>query len=799
MTFSSIKGSVASRTCFVVLMVLAIVFIVFSTWQIHHIRKVLVRESHQQASRSMETAVNIISDRISDVEIAVETAASFADVFTKDDEACYQLLDRLIGHNEDIAAATLLYCENYFPKHGRYFAPTVFRNPVKGSLEYDEIGGPENDFCYLETDSNWIYTNKLQRGYWCLPYLDSMSTKRPMVTYSVPLKEPKGKIYAVLCADIALDWVKQIMDNAKPHSSSRVCVVSRDQQFICHPDSTCILNVNALEYSRQRGDTNLEGMMRRMLSWEKGSDTMYVPFKKANEPDSVKENYGNQIIYYAPIENVQWSVSFSIPERKILEIPDRMRSNMIWLCFLMLMLLVAVLWFAIHHELKPLQQLAESTRAMAHGNFNVPLPMINRTDEIGNLRNSFAEMQTSLEDYIKQLQMTTAQKASIESELNIASKIQASMLPKTYPPYPERNDLDIFGIQTPAKAVGGDLYDFYIRDEKLFICIGDVSGKGIPASLVMVVMRTLFRLLSGHEAAPDRIISQINESFALGNESNMFATMFIGVLDLPTGRFRYCNAGHDAPLIVSSSVEHLPCESNIPVGILTDWKYVLQEVMIQPGTTVLLYTDGLTEAENINHELFTERRISDVARQALAENATDPSSLISRLTEAMQAFVGNAEQSDDVTLLAIEYTKQQHDVRLCRDITLPNDVQTVPQLADFVESICEELGFDPSTTMQMNLALEEAVVNVMSYAYPSGVKGTVNIEAQANDERLKFTITDDGVPFDPTAKEAVDVSLSAEERPIGGLGIFLVRELMDSINYERVNGQNVLTLRKKLK
>ena len=166
------------------------------------------------------------------------------------------------------------------------------------------------------------------------------------------------------------------------------------------------------------------------------------------------------------------------------------------------------------------------------------------------------------------------------------------------------------------------------------------------------------------------------------------------------------------------------------------------------------------------------------------------------MQEAVHLFVDGAEQSDDLTMLGIQYTKEQRAVCLQRELTLPNDVQTIPQLAAFVDDICEALGFDMSATMQMNLALEEAVVNVMSYAYPAGTQGDVHIEAQANDVRLKFTITDSGAPFDPTAKDEIDTTLSAEERPIGGLGIFLVREMMDSINYERVNNQNILTLRK---
>ena len=389
-------------------------------------------------------------------------------------------------------------------------------------------------------------------------------------------------------------------------------------------------------------------------------------------------------------------------------------------------------------------------------------------------------------------------KAAIERELSVASAIQKGMLPHYFPTYPDRDDVQLYASLTPAKDVGGDLFDFYIRDEKLFFCIGDVSGKGVPASLFMSVTRSIFRTVSARESMPDRIMSTLNETIADMNETNMFVTLFVGVLDLPTGRMRYCNAGHDAPLLVGVGVGMLPCDANIPVGVMPSWKYTLQEAQVFTGTTIFLYTDGLTEAEDATHAQFQMQRVTDVAEQVLAEQHHEPSQLVNRMTDAIHQFVGDAEQSDDLTMMAIQYIKQQRDVKLCKSIVLPNDTQEVPRLAAFVDEVCETVGFDATLTMQMNLAIEEAVVNVMNYAYLPGTHGDVTVEAQSNDVRLKFTIIDSGAPFDPTVKADADTSLSAEERPIGGLGIYLVRQLMDSINYERVDGHNVLTLRKKL-
>ena len=297
---------------------------------------------------------------------------------------------------------------------------------------------------------------------------------------------------------------------------------------------------------------------------------------------------------------------------------------------------------------------------------------------------------------------------------------------------------------------------------------------------------------------PDRIVTAMNKAIADMNKTHMFVTLFVGVLDLPTGRLYYCNAGHDAPLLVGAGVGELTCDSNIPVGFMPSWKYTLQEAHIFTGTTILLFTDGLTEAMDGENNQFQMERVNDVAVRALADQQQDPHELITRMTDAVHEFVGDAEQSDDLTMMAIQYIRQQSDVRMRKSIVLPNDTQEVPRLNAFVEEVCETLGFDTNVAADIKVAVEEAVVNVMKYAYPPGKSGDVTVEAASNDIRLKFTIIDSGKPFDPTVQAPVDTTLSANERSIGGLGIHIMRQKMDSINYERIDNLNVLTLRKKI-
>ena len=234
-------------------------------------------------------------------------------------------------------------------------------------------------------------------------------------------------------------------------------------------------------------------------------------------------------------------------------------------------------------------------------------------------------MQQSLSQYIDELKTTTAQKSAIESELSIARNIQMSMLSTDFP---ERPDLAIYAMLTPAKAVGGDLYDFFLRDNSLYFCIGDVSGKGVPAALVMTTVCGAFRLLSESESEPVRIVSRM----------------------LGTGHLRYCNAGHKAPLVDG---QPLPMHHNLPIGAMPDWEFEAEETDLAPGSTLFLYTDGLDEAEDVRHQMFGKKRIYEVVQTTSPE----PLTLIKQMSQAVADFVGDTEQSDDLTMLAIQWKK----------------------------------------------------------------------------------------------------------------------------------------------
>ena len=418
----------------------------------------------------------------------------------------------------------------------------------------------------------------------------------------------------------------------------------------------------------------------------------------------------------------------------------------------------------------------------------------------------------------KRLIEFTARNQSMENELGIARKIQMAMLPTRFPPFPDYPNLNAYGMVVPAKEVGGDLFDFYLRENRLYFCIGDVSGKGVPAALVMAVTRSLFHSFTSYLDSPAQIVIQMNDALSgEANNQNMFVTLFMGVLNLATGELAYCNAGHNAPVMVDAQnteeankeiVESLGCVPNLPLGVLAGFEYIEQKATMKVGDTLFLYTDGLTEAENSEHELFgDERMIAQLkAKDDMPKEATTHE-MIDAMQAAVATFVGEAEQSDDLTMFAIRLlnkmpvaNSQQPTANGHYALVMRNDIQQIPTLAEWIDS----LGLPEELNMPINLALEETVTNVMLYAYP-GKSGQVLVECEkksqepaSKSQELVFTISDSGIAFDPTQQKEPDITQGVEDRPIGGLGIFLVRQIMDDIRYERKDNKNILTLVKKL-
>ncbi len=685
--------------------------------------------------RHIETELQVknlqIQEMITGVETAINNSVWAVEHRLHEPDSIYSILEGLVNQNKWFVGATASFEPNYFPQYGRWCELYVKRYP-DGHLEKMQLGSAEHD--YLK--SSWYLDGMAAgKGHWSEPYYDDFGAGTMLCTYSIPVHDAHGRKVCLLDADISIEWLSELV-NANPiYPSSHHIILSRTGKIIVAPIDSLVMKTIVNDISRHDGESTFYQVAQNMLKKESG-------FMSFTDLDG-KEQY----TFYEPVDDdTGWLIAHIFSEKDIVTKIWLTTATFSVLLLISLLLLCFLIWRTIVS--------------------------------------------------MKRLKATQEQKASIQSELKIARNIQMSLLPKAFPAYPNRDDVDISASVVPAKEVGGDLYDFYIRDEKLFFCIGDVSGKGVPASLVMAITHTMFRNVSAHESRPYLIVSAMNTTLAEDNTdaADLFVTLFVGVLDLPTGRLQFCNAGHNAPYICGETIQMLDVVPNLPAGAIADWQFEQQEIMLDAQATIFLYTDGLSEAMNPRHELFGKQRI-----QQVLEQNTKPTDIIKSMFDAVHQFTNGEIQNDDITMLAIHYTKPQRVFTLNRSLTLTNDIENIPQLNRFISDVCSTLRLHYSISKKILLAVEEIVVNVIDYAYPRGKTGNIYIEAAANDERLKVTIIDNGKFFDPTEQPEVNTSVPGEQRAIGGLGIHLVRKFMDSINYNRVDGKNILTLRKKIK
>ena len=658
------------------IMLVLLIVMGLASFVLYEMTSGLVEEEEMDLYESkLDVSVQKVRRVISDVYVASSNLVPLIEESLDQPDRMFTLVERLVSLNPRIRSCGISFVADYYPQKGHWYCPyAVRRDSTK--VEVKSVGSADYDYLTAE----W-FTEALEakEGYWSKPYYEGNDSITPLVSYMTPIRDKQGRTVAILGADVSLDWFSDVLirmmkktahlrdsiptdtqqqrkDNGKDQLGHYYSfIIDGNGTYLAHTDKKHILKDNFLEETASYPDTLANYLCRQMIAGKKG---YYPNYDEDDENTKSLIIRGRSVyLFYAPIEHTNWSMALALPAFDIKGFGIVVGVILLLLISLALLAVYFVGRRIIKRTAKPLHQLATSAGEVAKGNFDTPLPTIKHNDEIRMLRDSFENMQQSLTKYVDELKTTTASKAAIENELKVAHDIQMSMLPKIFPPYPDRDDIDIAGSLTPAKDVGGDLFDFYIRDEKFFFCIGDVSGKGVPASLVMAVTRSLFRNVSAHVSEPSEIVRTLNDALVENNETNMFVTFFVGVLDLKTGQMNYCNAGHDSPLLIGDGVGMLPCDSNLPLGVMSGWTFSSQEIDIHPQTVVFLYTDGLTEAEDIHHAQFGDQRVIEVAEQLLADGEHMPSTIISRMSHAVQTFVGDAEQSDDLTMLAIKYKK----------------------------------------------------------------------------------------------------------------------------------------------
>ena len=391
------------------------------------------------------------------------------------------------------------------------------------------------------------------------------------------------------------------------------------------------------------------------------------------------------------------------------------------------------------------------------------------------------------------------QKERMEGELNVGRDIQLSMVPDRFPAFPDRDEFEIHGLLKPAREIGGDFYDYFFVDRnKLCVSVGDVSGKGVPAALFMAVTKTMIKSTSADDHSPASIITRVNEEISQDNPKCMFITLWLGILDTATGELRYTNAGHPYPSVrrPDGSVKTLQQVHGPVVGAMDGMAYGEDSINLGRGDQLLVFSDGITEAMDISDQLYGEQRIIDLLQST--EDCA-PESLVTATLASVETFAGEAEQADDITILAMKYCADPASVEGARlEISITNQESEIDRVNDTFNDFAEKCGISMPVYLRINMVFDDLLNNVISYAYVDDEEHSIDIVIGYHEGRLAISITDDGVPFNPFTRQDPDVTTSLEARKIGGLGIHLVKNTMDETLYQRRHNRNTVTLIKHL-
>ena len=635
----TIRHSFSARLSLYVVLMTSLVFIAASVIFFLFSKRIVKQEAVRHANSELSATVHQIEDVLHWVQVAAENMEWAVEQNLSRPDSLYHLTRLMIRNNPMIIGSSIAFEPFYYPEKGKMFAPysyvdndNIIKDRQLGTLAYN----------YHEKD--WYKTAKFQnRHYWSEPYFDEGGADSIIATYSHLLRDKNGKMYGILTADISLRHLAELVSRIHPYPSSYNMMVSHTGTYLVHPKQERILHETVFSATADMEDRTVFELGDAMMRGEEG-------MRELQNDDTLS------YVFFKPIHEAGWSVAVVCPHRDVFSSLDSITFVIITVFIVGLFLLLVFCVMIIRRTSRPLRQFSEAVVRIAEGELDVALPDIRTKDELAHFRDSFAYMQHSLKDYIRQLTETTRSKERIESELHIARQIQMSMIPKIFSPFPEWENLELYAYLQPAKEVGGDFYDFFIRDRKLFFTVGDVSGKGIPASLVMAITRSLFRIMAGSYDSPARIASLLNHAIAEQNETNMFITMYIGVLNLDDGKLVFCNGGHNPPLLIQpgGGCDFQQVKPNLPIGIMDNFLFEEQETYIGSGTSLLLYTDGLTEAENIAHEQLGEK---EVMQKAAGCCHLPVQEIVARIRQQVIDFAGEAEQSDDLTLLCLRLDK----------------------------------------------------------------------------------------------------------------------------------------------
>lgn len=605
-------------------------------------REMIKKGIEENAAGLITTTTNKIEVLLTSAQKIPENTSYFLENSSYDETELFKLLYTIVEKNDEIYGAAIAFEPYAFHRDKKYFAPYFYKS--YGSISFKYL---DSFYDYFSWD--WYQLpRELGSPQWTEPYFGEGGGFL-MSSYAVPfyrMTDGARNFAGVVVVDISLEHLSEIVSSIKILQSGYGFLISRNGTFVTHPIKDYIMNETIFSVAEARGDASLRAVGKKMIGKEAGFSTN--PVKSAVTGKSC-------IMTYVPVKSNGWSLGVLFPYDELMADITSLNHVVIFLGVAGIFLLALAVLFIARNITGPLTEIADAAGRIGTGDLDVQLPRLNTKDEVGKLAGAFEYMRESLRAYIKELTETTASRQRMESELKIARNIQMGILPKTFPPFPERADFDIYAETVPAREVGGDFYDFFlIDDDHLCFVIGDASGKGIPAALFMAFTKTLIKAKASASLTTGMLMEQVNDELSSGNDADMFITVFCAVLNTKTGEMSYTNGGHNPPLIIrkSGSISYLDGPGELVVGIMEGTRYSTRSLVLEPGDGLLLYTDGVTEAMNEEGEIFSTDRLMDVVATAADKAILDTARAIK---EAVKDFCGDAPQYDDITMMVLEY------------------------------------------------------------------------------------------------------------------------------------------------
>ena len=634
-----IRRKLSVRVSIWVVMFAAFIFIAALGFLFYQSREAVRQEAISHATQILDKTSLRVEGILNRAEVATQMTEWLIQRHPDKADSMFVYSHGMLLNNPDFYTCSIAFEPYYFNQYGRYFS--AYSKHVGDSIRTLQGGSDYYQYFFMDW---YLMPQLLDKPCWTEPYmdLDSPTNTYEMVTsYCQAIKNKQGEFIGVINTSLSLNWLSHTISAVKPYPNSYSIMIGRGGTYFVHPDTTKITRHTIFTQTMETPDTAMTALGHAMQRGEEGMKRMTIDDKDC-------------YVFYKPLGKTGCSMAIVCPESDIFGGFDRLRHTVMGIVFVGLLLMLYFFIKIITRELSPLHRLAKEAETIASGQFDTKLPDFQRNDEIGMLSHSFGNMQQSLVRYIEELKETTAQKASIESELNVASNIQMSMLPSVFP---DREGLDMYASMTPAKEVGGDLYGYLLKDEKLYFCVGDVSGKGVPASLFMAQVTRLFRTLANQMIQPADICTQMNE--ALSGEENqtcMFVTLFIGLVDLKTGHLSFCNAGHNPPVIGGGEHhgEFLQMLPNFPIGVMPGLEFEGEEIDSIKGRPLFIYTDGLNEAENREHGQFGDDHLIDILRNTHFDTARQ---VVETLAAKVEEHRDGAEPNDDLTMMCLRISQ----------------------------------------------------------------------------------------------------------------------------------------------